>query len=149
MDRGAWWATDHGVTKIWTQVSMHKANAFQIHPCCCKWKIFILFKWVSSVELYIYLCVCVCVCVCVHACSVAHSCLTLCDPLDCSLPGFSVRGIFQARILECVAISSSRDLHISSIGRQILYRWATWEALIFWHRVGMSDLVLDLFGLSF
>ena len=32
----------------------------------------------------------------------------LCDPMDCSLPGFSVHGILQARILQCVAISSSR-----------------------------------------
>ena len=36
---------------------------------------------------------------------VAQSCLTLCDPMDCSLPGFSVHGIFQARVLEWVAIS--------------------------------------------
>ena len=35
---------------------------------------------------------------------VAQSCLTLCDPMDCSRPGFSVHGIFQARILEWVAI---------------------------------------------
>ena len=33
---------------------------------------------------------------------------TLCDPMDCSLPGFSVYGIFQARVLEQVAISFSR-----------------------------------------
>ena len=33
-------------------------------------------------------CVCVCVCVCVCSCSVTQSCLTLCDPLDCSIPGF-------------------------------------------------------------
>ena len=39
---------------------------------------------------------------------VAQSCPTLCDPMDCSLPGFSVLGIFQARILEWVAISFSR-----------------------------------------
>ena len=38
----------------------------------------------------------------------AQSCLTLCDPMDCSLPGSSVRGVLQARILEWVAISSSR-----------------------------------------
>ena len=38
----------------------------------------------------------------------AQSCLTLCNPMDCSLPGSSVLGIFQARILEWVAISSSR-----------------------------------------
>ena len=40
--------------------------------------------------------------------SCAQSCLpTLCDPLDCSSPGSSVHGIFQARILECTAISFS------------------------------------------
>ena len=39
---------------------------------------------------------------------VAQSCLTLCDPIDCSLLGSSVHGIFQARILEWVAISFSR-----------------------------------------
>ena len=38
---------------------------------------------------------------------VAESCLTLRDPMDCSLPGSSVRGIFQARILERVAIAFS------------------------------------------
>ena len=31
---------------------------------------------------------------------VAQSCPTLCDPMDCSLPGFSVHGVFQARVLE-------------------------------------------------
>ena len=41
-------------------------------------------------------------------CLVAQLCLTLCDPLDYSPPGSSVHGIFQARILEWVAISSSR-----------------------------------------
>ena len=40
-------------------------------------------------------------------CSVAQSCLTLCDPVDCSLPGSSVHGIFQARILEWITISFS------------------------------------------
>ena len=39
---------------------------------------------------------------------VAQSCPTLCDPMDCNLPGFSVHGIFQARVLEWVAISFSR-----------------------------------------
>ena len=41
---------------------------------------------------------------------VAQLCLTLCDPMDCSLPDSSVRGISQARVLEWVAISFSRDL---------------------------------------
>ena len=39
---------------------------------------------------------------------VTQSCVTLCDPMDCSPPGSSVRGILQARILEWVAISFSR-----------------------------------------
>ena len=39
---------------------------------------------------------------------VAQSCLTLCDPTDCSLSGSSVHGIFQARVLEWIAISFSR-----------------------------------------
>ena len=43
-----------------------------------------------------------------HKCSVVQSCPTLCDPLDCSPPDSSVHGILQARILEWVAISSSR-----------------------------------------
>ena len=37
-------------------------------------------------------------------CLVAKSCPTLCDPMDCSLPGSSVHGILQARILAWVAI---------------------------------------------
>ena len=40
---------------------------------------------------------------------VTQSCPTLCDPIYCSPPGSSVHGIFQARILEWVAISFSRD----------------------------------------
>ena len=39
---------------------------------------------------------------------VAQSCPTLCDPVDCSLPGSSIHGILQERILEWVAISFSR-----------------------------------------
>ena len=41
---------------------------------------------------------------------VAQSCLTLCDPMDHSLSGSSIHGIFQARILEWVPISSPGDL---------------------------------------
>ena len=44
------------------------------------------------------------VCVCVLFCPI------LCDPMDCSPPGSSVHGIFQARILERVAISCSRGI---------------------------------------
>ena len=41
---------------------------------------------------------------------VTQSCSTLCDPMDCSLPGPSVHGILQVRILEWIAISFSRGL---------------------------------------
>ena len=61
---------------------------------------------------------------------------TLCDPMDCSLPGSSVHGILQARILEWVAISSSgasywpKDwTHISCFAGGFFYHWVTWEAL--------------------
>ena len=45
--------------------------------------------------LAVYVCLCVCVCVCVHTCVCLHCtqlCLTLSNPIDCSLPGFSVHG---------------------------------------------------------
>ena len=41
---------------------------------------------------------------------VAQSCPTLCDPIDCILPGSSIHGIFQARVLEWIAISFSRGI---------------------------------------
>ena len=73
------------------------------------------------------------------ACSITKSCPTLWDPMDCSLAVSSVHGIFQARILEWVAIPFSRGsswprdrTHISSIGRQIPYYWATPWILRLW-----------------
>ena len=66
-------------------------------------------------------------------------CLTLRDLLNCSLPGSSVHGIIRARILECVAISSSRESSqprdwtclscVTYIGKWIIYHYAIWEAL--------------------
>ena len=70
-------------------------------------------------------------------CTGALSCPTPCDPMDYSLPGSSVHGIFQERILEWVAISSlgsswPKDRTCvswaSCIGRWILYHSATWES---------------------
>ena len=46
--------------------------------------------------------------ICTCCPSVTQSCPTLCDPVDCSPPGSSVHGILQARILEWVAVPSSR-----------------------------------------
>ena len=93
-----------------------------------------------STLAYHRVCVCVCVCVCARTRSVTQSCLTLCNPIDCSLPGSSVHEIFQARILEKAAISYSRRSSwsqdqtrvswVSCIGSQILYCWTTWEVLV-------------------
>ena len=66
---------------------------------------------------------------------VAKYFLTLWDSMDCSLPDSSVHGIFQARILESVAISFSRESSwhrdwtcVSCIGRWVIFCWATREA---------------------
>ena len=66
---------------------------------------------------------------------VPQSCPTLCDPMDCSLPGSSVQGISQARILEWVAISFSRgsswsrdQTWVSCIAGRVFTVWATREA---------------------
>ena len=57
--------------------------------------------------------------------------IQLYDHMDCSPPGSSVHGILQARKLECIAMTSSRESsqprdqtlisHVSGIGRQVLY----------------------------
>ena len=68
----------------------------------------------------------------------AQLCPTLCDPMDSSLPGSSVHGIFQARVLEWVTISFSRGsswpkdwTQVSCIAGRHFTLWATREA----HRV--------------
>ena len=68
---------------------------------------------------------------------VAQSCPTLCDPVDCSLPGSSVHGILQARVLGWVAISFSRGSSqprdwtwVSCIAGRCFILWATREALL-------------------
>ena len=66
---------------------------------------------------------------------VTQSCLTLCDPMDCSLSGSSIHGIFQARVLEWIAISFSRGssrprnrTRVSRIAGRCFTVWATREA---------------------
>ena len=49
---------------------------------------------------------------------IAQSCPTLSDPMDCSLPGSSIHGIFQARVLEWVAVAFSvEDIMIGEISQ--------------------------------
>ena len=69
-----------------------------------------------------------------YVCEVAQSCPTLCNSMDCSLPGSSIHGIFQARVLEWVAISFSRgsslprdQTWVSRIVGRLLTVWVTRE----------------------
>ena len=128
MDRGAWRATVHGVAKSKTQLS----NWAQHSTCCLINKkeiklkekyehtrpllwIVNWYQWPSCLALVFIL-----TCVVLIAMLSHFSHVWLCEPMDCSLPGSSVHGILQARILEWVAVPSSspsswpRDLtHIS------------------------------------
>ena len=91
---------------------------------------------------------------------VAQSCPTLCDPMDCSLPGSSFHGIFQARVLEWVAISFSRRssrsrdrIQVSHIVGRHFTVWATREVnfattctiYISWNSPGQNTGVGSLF----
>ena len=83
----------------------------------------------KCMSIDIYMCACMCVCVCVCVCT--RSCPTHCHPMNCSPPGSSVHGVFQAIILEQVAISYSKGSSppryricvscISCIVRRFLY----------------------------
>ena len=77
----------------------------------------------------------------------------LCDPVNCSPPGSSVHGILQARILEWVAVPSSRRssqprdgtwvFYVSCIGRQVLYTSTIWEApFYFIHSSNISSVYI-------
>ena len=87
----------------------------------------------------------------VRACVLTHlNHVGLCEPMDGGPPGSSVHGILQARILEWVAISSSRGscphreiwTGISCIGRRILYHRDTREALSICMRTSVRACVL-------
>ena len=72
--------------------SSFAAEAEELSPCCATE---ILYK-PQMLAVLVYL--------------IAQSCPTLCGPMDCSLPGFSVCGIFQARILEWLPLGTPGDL---------------------------------------
>ena len=105
MDRGAWWAIVHGVTKNRTWLSdQHTHTNTHIHTY--NFKISCVFA--KSLQL----------------------CLTLCDPMDCSPPGSSVYGIIQARILEWIAISFSRGFSWPSYRSHGLLHWQALSLLL-------------------
>ena len=76
--------------------------------------------------------------VCLYEVLVAQSYLTLCDPMDCSLPGSSVHGILQTRILEWVDIPFSKGssqptdwTQVSCIAGKFFTIWATRETPVY------------------
>ena len=87
------------------------------------------------VNIYIYACVYICVCA-----KSPRLCPTFCDPMDCSLPGFSVHRTLQARILEWSPCPPTGDLSDPGIKPMTLMSpalagWfcttsATWEAQV-------------------
>ena len=83
------------------------------------------FPFLSRVSTSVVTCVCVC----------TQSCLTLCNPIDCSLPGdFAGKntGVGCHVLLQGIFLTQGSNLHlcVSFISRQILYHWATSEALL-------------------
>ena len=94
---------------------------------------------------------------------VAQSCLTLSDPMDCSLPSSSVHGIFQARVMEWVAVAFSEILKIkvekhtllsspASISASLLFpvcpcRWALpfflWRSACGKKRFGYWNILIE------
>ena len=89
------------------------------------WQVFATLVSIKTARIFLY-------CICeVKMKSLSH--VRLCDHMDCGLPGFSIRGIFQARILEWVVISFSRGpsqprdwTRISRISGRCFTVWATW-----------------------
>ena len=75
---------------------------------------------------------------------VAQSCPTLCDPMDCSLLGPSVHGIFQARVLEWVAIAFSGVLH-----RCLLLLKKKKNGKLYFFKIDVPLILFTLFSFSF
>ena len=76
-----------------------------------------LMPYISYIYIYIYI-------IYIYTCANAQSfklCLTLREPMDCSLPGSSVHGILQPRILQWVPISSSRGSSSSKVRTHVSY----------------------------
>jgi len=105
MDREAWCAAIHGVTKSWTWLS----DWTELNWWFCINFMIICSNSVKNVMGNLWS-------------EVAQSCPTLCDPMACSLPGSYVHGIFQPRTLEWVAISLeiALNLQIALVSMAIL-----------------------------
>ena len=95
--------------------------------CVCVWACMLSHVWLFTtprtvafqaplsmgLPIQVSMCICMCVSVSVCVCACAQLCPILCDPMDCSLPGTSVHGTSQARILEWAAVSYSKGSNLS------------------------------------
>ena len=104
------------ITELWF------LNLLSLNSCC----------WIQAISEVLELS-------CESESEVAQSCLTLCDPMDCSPPGSSVHGIFQAGVLEWVAVSFSKGssqprdrTQVSHTAGRCFTVWATREAQLSW-----------------
>ena len=177
LDGGAWWAIVHGVTKSRMRLSYFTftfhfhalEKEMATHSSVLAWRIpgigepggllsmgshRVGHDWsdlAAAAELNFVDCISV---------LVAQSCLTLCDPMDCSPPGLFVHEILQARILEWVAVSFSRllymvvyfcvfiFLHVDfQFSQYCLLKSLSFPTVFSWHRCQRSidHLRVDLF----
>ena len=82
------------------------------------------------------------VCACVYV-KLFQSCLTLCNPMDCSPLGSSVHGILQERILEWVAIPCSKGSSQPRYGTQVSYASLIGRRVLYFeHHLGIPDPTL-------
>ena len=148
--REAWHAVVHGVTKSWTQPGDWMTTTVYLYILRYALKMlspwFIICSYSISIEKWNFLKLKYLDpdCLLHHThytivqldehvlCLVTQLCLTLCNPMVCSLPGSSVHGMFQARILEWVAMPFSRgspqprdQTQDSHIADELSTVWAT------------------------
>ena len=133
-----WWPQERLISWVSVVTSFVKVA---LEPVGCSPLALSLSRHQGLFQLSCLLCVCV-------SCSV----MSLCDRMDCSLPGSSVHGILQAGILELVAIpffrgsSPSRDrIQISSIVGRFFTIWVTGQALcVYWVIINVNSLLVDV-----
>ena len=123
--------------QIYQTVCRHTQKRKYNHLTCNKQLYILLFshKYLEKISIYFkFDIILYCVLLLYKWSEVAQLCLTLCNPMDCSLSGFSVHGIFQARVLEWGAISFSKrssrpkdQTQVSHIVGRCFTVWATRE----------------------
>ena len=77
---------------------------------------------------------------------ISQPCPTLSDPMDCSLPGSSIHGIFQARVLEWVAIAFSNDMLVGLYGPRSIFPVVITMTCLSW--VALHGMVHSFIGLD-